>query len=101
MANSFFFGAGNLLSTGGDLVRWATALHHGHVLSVASYIEMTTPVRDGYAYGLLIGSLRGHMRLDHFGSVPGFYSELEYFPGTDNIVDSELMTLAAEPSDSG
>jgi len=119
MANSFFFGGGNLLSTGNDLVRWTTALHHGHVLSTASYTEMTTPVRDGYAYGLLIGSLRGHMRLDHFGSVPGFYSELEYFPGTDNIVvilsnqnallkgqftpgtheiDSELMTLAAEPS---
>ena len=28
MANSLLFGAGNLLSTGGDLVRWTTALHH-------------------------------------------------------------------------
>lgn len=119
MANSFFFGAGNLVSTGDDLVHWTTALHHGHVLSEASYKEMTTPVRNGYAYGLQIGSLRGHMRLDHDGSVPGFYSELEYFPGTDNtvvilsnqnaslkgqftpgthVIDSELMTLAAEPT---
>lgn len=119
MSNSFFFGAGNLVSTGDDLIRWAAALHHGHVLSPASYKEMTTSVRSGYAYGLQIGTLRGHMRMDHSGSVPGFFSELEYFPGTDNtvvilsnqnaltkgqftpgthVIDSELMTLAAEPS---
>lgn len=119
LAPSFFFGAGNLVSTGDDLVRWTTALHHGKVLSARSYREMTTPVRNGYGYGLQIGTLRGHMRLDHSGSVPGFYSELEYFPATDNTVvilsnqnalikgqftpgtheiDSELMTLAADPT---
>ena len=59
------------------------------------------------------------MRIDHNGSVPGFHSDLEYFPATDNIaivlsnqntfspgmftpgthvIDSELMTLAADPS---
>ena len=112
-----FFGAGNLVSTGEDLVRWTEALHHGRVLSDASYVEMTTPVRNGYAYGLQIGTIRGHMRIDHAGSVPGFLSELEYFPATGNVVvilsnqlalstgfspgthviDSELMTIAAEP----
>lgn len=119
VANSLLFGAGQMVSTGDDLVRWTNALHHGHVLSAASYREMTNPVRNGYGYGLQSGSLRGHMRLDHSGSVPGFYSELEYFPGTDNTVvilsnqhafsedrftpgthaiDSELMTIAAEPT---
>jgi CubicO group peptidase (beta-lactamase class C family) len=118
MASSFFFGAGNLVSTGDDLVRWTMALHHGRVLLDASYREMTTPVRDGYGYGLRVGSNRGHMSLYHDGSVPGFYSELEYFPGTDNtvvilsnqnsfpdgqftpgthVIDSELMTIAADP----
>ena len=118
IANSIVFGAGSLVSTGDDLVRWTTALHHGHVLSAASYREMTTPVRNDYGYGLHIGSSRGHMRLDHNGILQGFYSELEYFPGTDNtvvilsnqnalsrgqftpgthVIDSELMTLAAEP----
>ncbi len=118
-ADSFFLGAGNLVSTGDDLVRWVTALHHGQVLSAESYGEMTTPVRNGYGYSLQIGTGRGHMRLGHNGSVPGFYSELEYFPKTDNTVvilsnqnaiakgqftpgtheiDSELMTLAAEPT---
>lgn len=119
LADSFYFGAGNLISDGADLVRWTSSLHHGGVLSDTSYREMTTPVRNGYGYGLQIGTLRGHMRLDHAGSVPGFYSELEYFPETDNTVvvlsnqdalmkgqftpgtheiDSELMTLAAIPN---
>lgn len=119
IANSNVFGAGSLVSTGDDLVRWTTALHHGHVLSATSYKEMTTPVRNGYGYGLQIGSNRGRMRLDHSGILHGFYSELEYFPGTDNtvvilsnqnalprgqftpgthVIDSELMTLAAEPT---
>ena len=119
LADSFYFGAGSLISDGADLVRWTSSLHHGGVLSEASYREMTTPVRDSYGYGLQIGTLRGHMRLDHAGSVPGFYSELEYFPETDNTVvvlsnqnalakgqftpgtheiDSELMTVAAIPN---
>jgi CubicO group peptidase (beta-lactamase class C family) len=119
VASSNLFGAGSLVSTGDDLVLWTAALHHGHVLSATSYREMTTPVRNGYGYGLQIGSGRGHMRLDHSGVLHGFYSELEYFPGTDNtvvvlsnqnalsrgqftpgthVIDSELMTLAAEPT---
>lgn len=116
---SLLLGAGEMISTGDDLVRWTDALHHGRVLSEASYREMTTPVRNGYGYGLQMGSLREHLRIDHSGSVPGFYSELEYFPGSDDIVvilsnqnalskglftpgtheiDSELMTMATEPN---
>lgn len=60
----------------------------------------------------------GMVRLDHSGVVPGFYSELEYFPGTDttvvilsnqnsfpkgqftsgtHVIDSELSTIAGDP----
>jgi CubicO group peptidase (beta-lactamase class C family) len=118
IAGTFYFGAGNLVSTGGDLARWATALHHGKVLTAASYQEMTTPVRNGFGYGLQINPFRSHVGIDHSGSVQGFYSDLEYFPETDNIavtlsnqnnlsrqqftpgthvIDSELMTIAADP----
>lgn len=106
------------MSTANNLVRCTTALHHGCVLSEASYREMTTPVRNGYGYELQMGTLRGHMRLGHSGIVPGFYSKLKYFPGMDNtvivlsnqcalskgqftpgthVVDSELITIAADP----
>jgi CubicO group peptidase (beta-lactamase class C family) len=45
VTNSNVFGAGSLVSTGDDLVRWTTALHPGRVLSATSYKEMTALVQ--------------------------------------------------------
>lgn len=73
-------GAGAMHSTGADLARWLIALHSGHVLTQASYAEMTTAGADGFGYGLNISTQYGLPDIGHVGDVPGFHVSTEYFP---------------------
>src|SRR5580658_629182 len=79
-------GAGNLYSSTGDLIRWTEALHGGKVLSQASLTEMTTPFLDGYGYGLQIDGDGKTLDIFHNGTVDGFFSCLDYLPGTKTTV---------------
>jgi CubicO group peptidase (beta-lactamase class C family) len=81
-------GAGGLLSTAKDLVRWQTALVSGKVVSPASFEEMTTPYmfEDGretrYGMGLMSGEMADAPTIGHDGGIQGFTSTLRYFPDT-------------------
>ncbi|MEQ1630906.1 MAG: serine hydrolase domain-containing protein [Planctomycetota bacterium] len=83
------FAAGALLSTGGDLVRWAQALTGGKVLLPASYERMTTTTvlpngRDThYAFGIGRDEFGGKLRLQHGGGINGFNSFLLSLPEVD------------------
>jgi hypothetical protein len=79
-------GAGNLYSSAGDLIRWTEALHGGKVLSSASLTEMTTPLLDGYGYGLEIDRQEGALDISHNGVVDGFFSCLDYIPQTKTTI---------------
>jgi CubicO group peptidase (beta-lactamase class C family) len=80
------FAAGGLCSTVSDLAVWQRALAGGRVISPYSYAEMTTPgvLNNGdqisYGFGLYLGSLAGHRKVAHGGSINGFITELAYFP---------------------
>jgi D-alanyl-D-alanine carboxypeptidase len=80
------YAAGSLCSTAGDLVAWTQALHGGRILGPAAYRELLTPgtLADGtilrYAKGVEVDSLLGHRAIHHAGGIPGFNTELEYFP---------------------
>jgi len=76
-------GAGGLYSTTGDLLRWTQALFHGKLLRPASLQQMTTPAKDGYAFGLGVGTRNGRKRFAHAGGIDGFSSFLAYFPASD------------------
>jgi CubicO group peptidase (beta-lactamase class C family) len=74
--------AGAMYSTGADLAKWLIALHDGKLLKAASYAEMVTPDRDGYAYGLSVSTQYGGQDVGHLGDVPGFHTSTEYFPAS-------------------
>jgi CubicO group peptidase (beta-lactamase class C family) len=79
-------GAGSLYSSADDLIRWTEAIHEGKLLSKASLAEMTTPLLDGYGYGLSIDGEGAQLDISHNGTVEGFYSSLDYLPATHTTV---------------
>jgi len=87
------YSAGALCSTAGDLVAWHRALHGGRILGPAGYKALlaTGTLADGtplrYANGLGFDSAFGHRRIWHGGTIPGFRTQLEYYP-------DEAVTIA-------
>jgi CubicO group peptidase (beta-lactamase class C family) len=97
IAHTWPYAAGSLCSTAGDLLTWTYALHHGGILSAASYRELITPskLNDGttirYSKGLFVGdSLLGHPAIHHGGDIPGFTTEVAYLPD-DSVTIVVLM----------
>lgn len=82
-------GAGGLLSTGGELVRWSMALTHEGVVSAESFALMTTPTvlpngKDtGYGFGLMMDEFAGRKCIFHGGGIHGFNSMLMWIPDGD------------------
>jgi CubicO group peptidase (beta-lactamase class C family) len=80
-------GAGALVSTAGDLLRWQIALTGGRAVSPASYQQMIgSPVNIGqgdaaYGFGLMVDRTAGLRRVWHNGGINGFNSVLTYEPG--------------------
>jgi D-alanyl-D-alanine carboxypeptidase len=99
MSMTYPFSAGGLCSTVSDLAVWQRALASGRVVSTYSYSEMTTPgtLSNGdqisYGFGLFLGTLAGHRKIAHGGSINGFITELAYFP------DDSLSVVVLTNSD--
>lgn len=85
-------GAGGLVGSVGDLARWAQALHHGQVVSAASYAQMIAPTSlpDGrtipYGFGLQTEDLRGFAVIGHSGGIQGGVTDSLYLPEQDLFV---------------
>lgn len=84
--------AGGLIGSVEDLARWSNALHHGKVVTAASYAQMISPSRlpDGtstpYGFGLIPGKIRGHAAIGHGGGIFGFVTDSLYIPDKDVFV---------------
>jgi CubicO group peptidase (beta-lactamase class C family) len=74
------FASGGIYSTPADLLRWTQALFGGKVLSAASLEQMTTPVKNNYAFGLGVRTIKGRKVISHNGRVFGFNAHLGYYP---------------------
>jgi len=78
--------SGAFLSTVLDLAKWDGRLETDKVLKAATKQQMWTPVtlNDGstypYGFGWALEPLKGHKRIHHGGSLPGFISEYARFP---------------------
>ena len=64
--------AGALYSTVEDLYRWNEALFGGRALSPRSFGAMTTPVLNGYGYGVTIAETLQRRTVSHGGGINGF-----------------------------
>ncbi|MBK8262477.1 MAG: beta-lactamase family protein [Nannocystis sp.] len=73
-ANEIQYGraAGGLWSNVEDLVRFDHALHSGRLLSEASLAAMSTPVRDNYGLGWILGEAFGQPTIGHPGGAAGY-----------------------------
>lgn len=80
------FGDSGLLSTVGDLAKWADALADGRLLTPTMIRQMETPgkLADGtpvsYGLGWIVSEYRGHRLIGHSGAEPGYSSSLFRFP---------------------
>ena len=84
--------AGALTGNVRDLATWAQALHHGRVVSVQSYAQMTqaASLPEGrthpYGFGLNLGDVRGRPAVGHGGGIFGFGTSSTYAPSEDLFV---------------
>ena len=72
-------GAGAVVSTTGDLLKFANALFGGKVVSAAS-LEKMMKMTNGYGYGLFSVPFNGLTGYGHTGGIDGFTSALYHFP---------------------
>jgi len=79
-------GAGGLYSTPHDLLKWEEGLFGGRLLTPDSLALLTTPVRSGYALGLLATQADGRTLVWHNGAVDGFRSYMAYDPAARTAV---------------
>lgn len=101
MATSSAGGAGAMLSTAGDLVRWQIALTGGRAVTAESFAQMISATADTgitdmrYGFGLIIDKMNGLRRVSHNGGINGFNSTLSWLPDvglfTAVISNSEAM----------
>jgi CubicO group peptidase (beta-lactamase class C family) len=79
--------AGGGYSTVDDLLRFATALQDGTLISKGSFALATTPHRAGSAYGLgfLIAGPPATPAVGHSGGAPGMNGELRMFPASGHV----------------
>jgi CubicO group peptidase (beta-lactamase class C family) len=73
-------GAGALYSTTRDLLKWEQALFGGRLLRPESLTLLTTPVRNRYAFGLVVTEANGDRTISHSGGIEGFNTYMAYDP---------------------
>lgn len=74
-----FDGAGAVISTTSDLLKFINGLFDGKLISKASLTQMTTMV-DGYGMGIFPYEEGGHHGFGHNGKTEGFASSLQIYP---------------------
>jgi CubicO group peptidase (beta-lactamase class C family) len=95
---TFPHGAGAVYSTSEDLWRWNRGVFGGKLLSSASLQKMTTPFKDGYAFGVGVVTENGRKVISHSGGIQGFNTNLTYFPD-EQITIAVLANLNGEAPD--
>jgi CubicO group peptidase (beta-lactamase class C family) len=82
-------GAGMLVSTVGDMIRWAAVIGKKGILKPESYALTFTDTlladgsRSGYGFGWFVSPMRDHRALEHTGGTAGFSCDFLYLPDDD------------------
>ena len=83
---SVFGGAGGLVSSPIDLVKWNAALYGGKVVSPRSLDEMTRAGEHGYGYGLAVDHGYGQTVYSFPAAIDGFNGSMIHFEQDDTTV---------------
>lgn len=102
-------GAGAIVATIMDLVKWEAALRNDTLLKKESKIQMWTPAtfNNGktypYGFGFRLSDIRGHKLVAHSGQTAGFGASLSRYVDDDltvialtNLGESGMGTLIAQ-----
>jgi hypothetical protein len=73
-------GAGGIVSTPYDLVKFYEALFNGKLMSPESFSKMITIKNFPFGSGVFKGDMYGHDAYGHEGSIDGFRSKVVYIP---------------------
>jgi len=101
------FSAGAMLSTVGDLNRYAHAIHQSDLVSdaIRTILYRREPLNDGnpsqYALGCwIVRDFEGHRKIAHSGDIYGFSAHLAHYPDDDVtvVVLSNLDGVLLHPS---
>ncbi|MDI6624064.1 MAG: serine hydrolase [Brevundimonas sp.] len=79
-------GAGALYSTTHDLLKWEQGLFGGRLLRPESLTLLTTPVRNQYAFGLVVKEKDGDTTVAHSGGIEGFNTYMAFDPARRTTV---------------
>jgi hypothetical protein len=80
-------GAGGVVSTTDDLLRWVQALRTDHVLSAEARRKLWTPALDDYAYGWSVRSTpQGRVIAHNGGSTAGVGADVRIWPDHDLVI---------------
>ncbi|MDQ3009320.1 MAG: serine hydrolase [Acidobacteriota bacterium] len=91
--------SGAFLSTALDLAKWDAALYSDQMLKPATREQMWMPVKlnsgtsHPYGFGWELGTVGGHRRVSHSGSLPGFRATITRF------VDDKLTVIVLANAD--
>jgi CubicO group peptidase (beta-lactamase class C family) len=97
-------GAGMLVSTIGDMVRWAAVIRKKEILKPESYALMFTDTlladggRSGYGFGWFVAAMRDHRAITHSGGTAGFACNFLYLPDDDVTIIVLMNTGTANPT---
>jgi D-alanyl-D-alanine carboxypeptidase len=103
MQPSATLGAGVLVSTVGDLVRWAAVIKKRGILKPESYALFFTDTvltdggHAGYGMGWFVEPMRGHRVLTHSGGTAGFGTNFLYLPDDDVTIIVVMNSGSANP----
>ena len=102
---NYLWSGGDMISTVGDLTRWARALFTGEVVGAALTEALRTELVAGvfagssmshHGLGVMVFERGGRRLFGHRGSTPGFVGIVGYDPGADVAVAVQSNSYAAD-----
>jgi CubicO group peptidase (beta-lactamase class C family) len=98
MPNDNVVGAGGLLTTVGDWLRWNRALTNRTLGAVSDSLVRRMTLTNGltieYALGLMVGQYRGTQQLAHSGSTAGYSTYLARYPALNDLSIAVMCNAA-------